>query len=195
MITAVDGTKVRKMHTSKRNAFKPINSKPFAKIHSDKIEPISEYKPRNKSKVKADTKFEEKIGLLKIHPGQEPNILDYYIENKYKGLILELGGLGHAPTKRARLGWTKKLKEVQEKGLIICATPQTIYGRLDPLVYSNGRETLATGVIYLQDMLSETALVKLGWVLGHPEWTKNKETIKEKMLENFSHELIDRLEE
>ena len=101
-------------------------------------------------------------------------------------------GLGHAPTKGARNGWTKKLADVQKKGMIICAAAQTIYGRLDPLVYSNGRELLGTGIIYLEDMLSETAFVKLGWVLGHKEW-KNK--VKEKMLENFAREFSDRLEE
>ena len=89
----------------------------------------------------------------------------------------------------------KKLKEIQEKGIIVCATAQTIYGRLDPLVYSNGRELMKTGIIYLEDMLAETALVKLGWVLGHSEWAKNKETVKKKMLENISRELNDRLEE
>ena len=91
--------------------------------------------------------------------------------------------------------WIKKLKEVQSKGMIICATPQTINGRLNPLVYSNGRDILETGVIYLEDMLSETAFVKLGWVLGHKEWMKSKEIVKEKMLHNFSHELNERLEE
>ena len=105
-----------------------------------------------------------------------------------------MSGLGHAPTKRARNGWTKKLKEVQEKGLVICAAAQTIYGRLDPLVYSNGREMLGTGIIYLEDMLSETALVKLGWVLGHSDWSKDKEKVKEKMLENISGEMNDRLQ-
>ena len=116
--------------------------------------------------------------------------LKYYLKKKYKGIVLEMSGLGHAPTKRARLGWTKKLKEVQEKGLVVCAAAQTVYGRLDPLVYSNGREMLGTGIIYLEDMLAETALVKLGWVLGHSDWN-----VKEKMLENISKELNGRLEE
>ena len=108
---------------------------------------------------------------------------------------MELSGLGHAPTKRARNAWTQKLKEVQQKGLVICAVSQCIFGRVDPLVYSNGREILNTGVIYLEDMLAETALVKLGWVLGHEDWAKNKKIVKEKMLENFSHEINNRLEE
>ena len=105
-----------------------------------------------------------------------------------------MSGLGHVPTKRARNGWTKKLKEVQEKGLIVCAVSQCINGRVDPLVYSNGRELLETGIIYLEDMLAETALVKLGWVLGHADWSTSREKVKEKMLENFVGEINNRLE-
>ena len=191
---AMPGTKVKKLHTSRRDAFKVVNAKPFAKIFPDRIDKISDYNFRNKKKVKTDLKFEEKVALVKVYPGQEPDILDYYLKKKYKGIVLEMSGLGHAPTKRARKSWTKKLKQVQEKGLIICVAAQTIYGRLNPLIYSNGRELMKTGIIYLEDMLSETALIKLGWVLGHKHWVKNKEIIKKKMLENISHELNDRLE-
>jgi len=187
---AMPGTKVKKMHTSRRDAFKVVNSKPFAKISSDTIHKVSDYNVRSKLKVKADTEFEEKVALLKFYPGQNPDILDYYIKKKYKGIVIEMTGLGHVATKESNLSWTKKLKEVIEKGLIICAVPQTIYGRLDPLVYSAGRELLNTGVIYLEDMLAETALVKLGWVLGHKGWD-----VKEKMLENVAGEFNDRLEE
>ncbi len=188
---AMPGTKVRKLHSSRRDAFKVVNAKPFAKIYPDKIEMISEHNFRdNRKKVKLDSKFEEKVALLKFYPGQDPGILDYYIKNKYKGLVIEMTGLGHVATKESRNSWTKKLKEVISKGLVVCASAQTIYGRLDPLVYSSGRELMDTGVIYLKDMLAETALVKLGWVLGHPEWNPKK-----KMLENISGEFNDRLEE
>ncbi len=192
---AIPGTKVRKMHSSRRDAFKPINSKPFAKIFPDKIEIISGYNRREKGKVKADVKFEEKVAMIKIFPGQDPNILDYYSKNKYKGIIIEMSGLGHVPSGKTRKSWINKLREIQKKGIIVCATTQTIYGRVDPYIYSNGRAILDTGVIYLEDMLSETAFVKLGWVLGHEEWAKNKEIVREKMLENFAHELNNRLEE
>lgn len=191
---AMPGAKVRKLHTSKRDAFKVVNGKPFAKIFPDRIEIMNEFNKRNKNKVKVDSNFEEKVALVKVYPGQEADILDYYLKNKYKGIILEMSGLGHVPSKRARNSWTNKLKEIQEKGMIVCATSQCIFGRVDPLIYSNGREILETGVIYLEDMLAETAFVKLGWVLGHEEWKKNKSVIKKKMLENFSHELNNRLE-
>jgi glutamyl-tRNA(Gln) amidotransferase subunit D len=191
---AMPGTKVRKLHSSKRDAFKVVNSKPFAKIFPDRIDKLSDYHIRKNQKVKLDKSFEEKVALVKVYPGQDPDILDYYVKNKYKGIILEVSGLGHVPTVRARLPWTRKIREVVEKGLIVCMVAQTIFGRLDPLVYSNGRELLKTGAIFLEDMLAETAFVKLGWVLGHGEWAKDKEIVKEKMLHNFSRELNKRLE-
>ena len=72
----------------------------------------------------------------------------------------------------------------------MCCASQTIYGRLDPWVYSNGRELIDAGVIFLEDILAETALVKLGFVLGHYGWKKNA---REKMLENFAGEFNERL--
>ncbi|MEK6875590.1 MAG: Glu-tRNA(Gln) amidotransferase subunit GatD [Nanoarchaeota archaeon] len=192
---AMPGAKVRKLHTSKRDAFKVINDKPIAKISPDFIEILKSHKIRNKNKVRLDSSFEEKIALIKFYPGQDPIILDYYLKNKYKGIIIEASGLGHVAVGNKGKSWIKKLKEVINKGLVVCITSQTIFGRVDPLVYSNGREILETGVIYLEDMLAETALVKLGWVLGHKDWCKNKEIIKEKMLENFAGEFNRRLEE
>jgi len=187
---ALRATKTRKMHSSRRDAFKSVNIKPFAKINEDGLEIIGKYNLRSKGKVKVDLKFEEKVALLKFYPGQSPDILDYYLKKGYKGIVIEAFGLGQIATKEARLSWTNKLKEVVKKGLVVCMTAQTIYGQLNPNVYSTGRELADTGVIYLKDMLSETAFIKLGWVLGHKNWN-----VKEKMLENFSGEFNSRLEE
>jgi len=190
---AMPATKVRKLHTSRRDAFKIVNAKPFAKIFPDRIERVSEYNLRdNGKKVKSDLHFDEKVALVKIYPGQKPDILDFYLKKKYKGIVLEVTGLGHVPSSGTKNSWLSKLKEIQKRGVLVCAAAQTIYGRLDPYVYSNGRELEKTGVIFLEDMLSETALVKLGWVLGK---TKNKEEVKRLMLTNMAHELNNRLEE
>ncbi|MEX0932745.1 MAG: Glu-tRNA(Gln) amidotransferase subunit GatD [Candidatus Pacearchaeota archaeon] len=192
---ALPGNKSRKMHSSRRDAFKAVNEKPFAKIFEDRIEIIRNYNKRdNKKKVKLDLKFENKVALIKFYPGQNPDFLDYYVKKKYKGLVIEASGLGHLPSRRSRNSWIKKLKEIQDNGITVCITTQTIYGRVDGFVYSNGREVLKTGAIYLEDMLPETAFVKLGWVLGHGEWIKSKEIIRQKMLENISGEFNERLE-
>ncbi len=186
---ALRGTKVRKMHSSRRDAFKPINTKPIAKVWPDKVEFISEYRKRNDRKVELDKEFTDKVALLKFYPGQDSSIIDFYAL-KYKGIVIEAGGLGHLPPSEAAHNWIPKLKKHIHDGFVVCAASQTIYGRLDPLVYSNGRELVDAGVIFLEDMLAETALVKLGFVLGHYGWKKD---VKNKMLENFAGELNERL--
>lgn len=190
---ALRATKCRKMHSSRRDTFRPINCKPIAKIWADgRIELFEEYKQRQKSKVKADAVFEEKVALIKFYPGQSPDILDFYKKQKYKGIVIEMSGLGHVITE-GKNNWIPKLKELINKGIIICAAPQTLYGRLDPLVYSPGRELEKIGIIYLEDMLPETALVKLGYALGHKDISKNKEKVREMMLKNLAGEFNKRL--
>lgn len=187
---ALRGTKVRKVHSSRRDAFKPINSVPIAKVWPDKVEFISDYTKRDeKRKVELDTNFTDKVALVKFYPGQTPDILDFYAL-KYKGIVIEASGLGHLPVSESSHSWIPTLKKHIKNGFVVCAAAQTIYGRLDPLVYSNGRELLDAGVIFLEDMLAETALVKLGYVLGHYGWKKQ---VKEKMLENFAGEISERL--
>lgn len=192
---AMPGTKVRKLHSSRRDAFKVVNSKPFAKIYPDKIEILRIHNARSSEKIKIDTKFQEKVALVKFYPGQDPDILDYYIKNGYKGVIIEASGLGNVPALTSDNSWAPILKRIVAKGFFVGITTQCVYGRVDPYVYSNLRTLNAAGVVYLEDMLSETAYVKLGWVLGHEEWAKNKEIVKQKMLENLYGEINERLEE
>ncbi|MBT4135630.1 Glu-tRNA(Gln) amidotransferase subunit GatD [archaeon] len=190
---ALQGNKCRKMHTSRRDTFRAINCKPIAKVWGDgKIEFLRNgFNKRNKEKVKADAVFDDRIGLIKFYPGQDPGILDYYRKKGYRGVIIEMSGLGHVITGGSN-NWISKLKEVIGKRLFVYSVAQTIYGRLDAFVYEAGRKIQDTGVVYLDDMLSETALVKLGWVLGHKEWRGNVATSK-KMKENIANEFNKRL--
>jgi len=180
---AMPGTKVRKMHTSRRDAFKIINAEPIAEINENKITILKEFNARSNNKVKLDTKFQDKVALIQIYPGQDPAILEFYEQQGYRGIILEITGIGQVPGQDAKFNWLPKIKKAIQNGMTICATAQTIYGRLNPNVYSTGRDLQKTGIIFLEDMLSETALIKLGWVLGHKNWNP-----KEKMLENISNE-------
>ena len=183
------GVKVRKMHSSRRDAFTSINSTPVAKVWPDRVEFLDSFHPRNNKQVELDNYFSDKVALVKFYPGQDSSILDFYAL-KYKGVVFEASGLGHLPVSEARHNWLPKLKKVIREGLVVCVTTQTINGRVDPYVYSNGRELLEAGVIFLEDMLGEVAFVKLGWVLGHPGW---KTKVKEKMLENFAGEFSKNL--
>ena len=192
---ALQGNKTRKMHSSRRDAFKPINCKPIAKIFSDgKIEMIRydmNKRGNIKGKIKVDAVFDSRVALIKFYPGQEPKILDYYKKKGYRGIVIEMSGLGHVINK-GKNDWIPVLKKIIKKGMFVYAAPQTLYGRLDPYVYESARRILETGVVYLNDILPETAFVKLGYVLGHPSWRGSVAT-KIKMLENINKEFNERL--
>ena len=183
---ALRGTKVRKMHSSRRDTFKPINCGPLAKVWPDRVEFSSSFKARHNGNAELDASFNDKVALLKFYPGQSPDIIDYYRMHGYKGLVIEMLGLGHVTGGTSEHSWIPALKKAVREGMVICGAAQTIYGRLDPKVYSTGRELEKAGVIFLEDMLPETAYIKLGWVLGHRGW---KTTLKDKMLDNFAGEL------
>jgi glutamyl-tRNA(Gln) amidotransferase subunit D len=156
-------------------------------------EKYDKYNKRDDSrKVIADTEFEEKIALVKYYPGANFDIIDFYKEKGYRGLIIEATGLGHVGTEEAKYNWLPSIKSAIKDGMTICFAPQTFYGRLDPYVYAPGRELLEAGVIFLSDILPETAYVKLGWVLGHE---KKPDRIKELMLKNIAGEFNPQIQE
>ncbi|MBU0957697.1 MAG: Glu-tRNA(Gln) amidotransferase subunit GatD [Nanoarchaeota archaeon] len=184
------GTKVRKLHSSRRDAFKSVNASPIAKINSDgKIEYLDEFVRRNEGKVSLDVVFNDKVALVKYYPGMDPEILDYYA-SRYEGIVLEVGGLGHVAVS-GKKSWIAKLKKVIDSGLKVAVCAQTIFGSLNPNVYSNGRTFEKTGAVFCKDMLAETALIKSGWILGHKKW---KYEFKDKMLINYAGEISDRIE-
>lgn len=188
----IRGTKVRKMHTSRRDAFRPINDRPLAKVGiSGNIKYISDYKKISEDKkVTLQTGFESKVAIVIAHPNSDPSILDFYLDNGYKGIIIEGTGLGHTPTSVIHKGfsWIEKVKNLTKKGIIIGITSQCIYGRVNNNVYRNLRFLADAGAINCEDMTVETAYVKLGWLLGN----YSKEEAKRLLNKNICGEIKDR---
>lgn len=174
----LNATKVRKMHTSRRDAFKPINDAPIAlvdyrtkeiKWQKDKTE-----FEKHKGEFKLLNNFEEKVGIIKMHPFFSEKEIEFYEKQKYKGIIIEGTGLGHTPI-REKDSFVKAIKELVDSGCVVGVTSQCLNGRVHPNVYTNLRKVASTGAIYCEDMLPETALMKLAWLLGN---YSKKETIE-----------------
>jgi glutamyl-tRNA(Gln) amidotransferase subunit D len=188
---AIRGTKARKMHSSKRNAFKAINDLPLTRIFPDgRVEILNnKHKQRHEGKVKVMPFFEDKVALIKFYPGAEPSIIKHLIKEKYKGIIIEALGMGQISVEGEN-SWLSIIKEAVDAGIFIGITSQTIYGRVDPFIYSPARKLEKAGAVFLEDMLSEAAFIKLSWLLGQE---LGFEVIKRKMLENISGEVNERL--
>src|SRR5579883_3051903 len=156
------GVRVRKLHTSRRDAFKTVNAEPVGFIEEDKLtinEPLA--KRGNIHDFRPKTNFSDKVSLLKIYPGFDSSLISSVVKSGVKGIILEGTGLGHAPS--STFG---EIKDAIEKGVLVCMTSQCIYGSVRMTVYETGRDLLHFGVIPLSDMLSEVAYAKLSWLLG-----------------------------
>ncbi len=188
---AIRGTKCRKMHTSRRDAFRPINELPIMRLfwNNRNMEIFNEdYKKRSNKKVKVDDKLQTKVALIKFYPGLDPEIFDYYINKGYKGFVIEGTGLGHVTT-LGKFSLLPKIEKAVKLGLPVVITSQCLYGRVHPTVYRNLRELSKRGAIFTEDMLPEVAYIKLMWVLGH---TKNLKKIKEMMLTNYAGEITEK---
>ncbi|MBT7705907.1 Glu-tRNA(Gln) amidotransferase subunit GatD [archaeon] len=191
---ALPATKTKKSHTSRRDAFQVVNDTPIAEISKEHLEILKDFKVKDiLKKTELDAKSMDKVVLIKVTPGMSPDVLNFYAREGYKGIVLETTGLGHVPGRNSENNWLPTIKKLVKKGIVICATAQTIYGSLNPNVYSTGRELKTTGITFLKDMLPETALIKLSWALGHPSWARDKDKVKNKMLENIAGEYNDKL--
>ncbi len=180
------GTKVRKCHTSRRDTFKSINTTPLARMEDGKITMLTKtYRKRDpKRKLKLKPEFNKKVALVKFHPDLNPEIIDCYVEKGYRGIILEGTGLGHV----GRYCFSA-IRNAIEKDVVVAMTSQCIWGRLDMNVYDQGRDLLAIGVLSLEDMLPETAFVKLMWILGQ---TTKTEEAKKLLKKNITNEISPR---
>jgi len=167
------GTKVRKCHTSRRDTFKSINAFPIAKVQNLQVTmQTDQYQRRDPKKTLVlKPNFSDKVALVKFYPGLEPAVIDFYVENGTKGILLEGSGLGHVSKY-----CFEAIKRATAKGVVVALASQCIWGRVDMNVYDTGRDLLSFGVVPLEDMFPETALVKLMWTLGQTD--DPKEAIK-----------------
>ena len=101
-----------------------------------------------------------------------------------RGIVFEGTGLGHINSKNIEL-----VRGFIEKGGTVCMTSQCLWGRVDMNVYDTGRDLLKAGVVPLEDMLPETALVKLMWVLANSKSPGEARTL---MREDLAGETTER---
>lgn len=174
------GTRVRKNHTSKRNAFETVGAEPAFVVLEDKIMQNfhdayfkqKQYVP----KIGIDTK----AALVKYHPGYDPKLVEDLLDRGYKAIIFEGTGLGHI----GRIMYDV-VKKAKQKGVFVGMSSQCLDGRVNMAVYESGRDLMHLGVVPLSDMIPETALVKAMWALA------NNKDIEEIMLKNIASELTE----
>jgi glutamyl-tRNA(Gln) amidotransferase subunit D len=182
------GTRVRKCHTSRRDAFKSVNGSPIAyyDIARRALQVTGQgCKERHK---RADwvvhSQFDPNVALVKFHPGMSVEMIDWATTHGYRGIVMEGTGLGHVGE-----ALFPALEKATRDGIVVAMCSQCIWGRVHMNVYSTGRDLQKIGVIPLGDMLSETALAKMMWAFGQE---KDSEDVKKLMMSNIVNEFSER---
>lgn len=178
------GTRARKMHTSRRDTFTSINMNPLATIANDNVtinDAEVRYTKRNEVELALNSNLAEKVALVKMYPGIDPEIIDMYTDKGYKGIVLEGTGLGHCSD-----DVIEKIERATNEKIPVVMTSQCIFGRTNMNVYSSGRRLLHANVIPVSDMIPETAYTKLSWAAGQ---TDDVDEIRKIMQTNLKGEM------
>ena len=155
------GTRVRKSHTSRRDAFVSVGVPLAAVWGKGGFEYVSDGLPPRGGPFGPRPGFASGAALLKFYPAMPAGAVRSARRLGARVIVIEGTGLGHVSRDVAR-----ELALYVKSGGVACMTSQCIGGRVDLNVYETGRDLLQAGVVPLQDMLAETALAKAMWVLG-----------------------------
>jgi len=180
------GTRVRKNHTSRRDAFETVGRKPLGEVDyqaggegDHEVTFRRPYSQRGDADLDIAPALETDVELLKFTPDTDPELLA--IAGDSEGLILEGTGLGHVHT-----DWIPTIESLVDSGTTVVMTSQCIEGRICDRVYDTGRDLLDAGVVEGEDMLPGTAKVKLMWALS------NTESVAATMRRPLAGEITDR---
>ncbi|WP_436347181.1 Glu-tRNA(Gln) amidotransferase subunit GatD [Natronorubrum sp. FCH18a] len=158
------GTRVRKNHTSRRDAFETVGAEPLGEVdyETEEVTFRREYQERGNTALDLADALESDVELLKFTPGMDPAFLD--VVEGSAGLVIEGTGLGHVHT-----DLIPRIEELIEDGTTVVMTSQCLEGRVCDRVYDTGRDLLEAGVVEAGDTLPGTAKVKLMWALEHSD--------------------------
>jgi len=159
------GTRVRKNHTSRRDAFETVGANPLGTVEYDtdgdnEVTFRHGYVERGAADLALHDDLATSVELVKFTPGMDTTLLEAAAEGA-DGLVIEGTGLGHVNT-----DWISLIEDLDVPTVM---TSQCLEGRVCDRVYDTGRDLLEAGVIEGEDMLPGTAKVKLMWTLAHSE--------------------------
>ncbi len=155
------GTWVRKMHASRRDAFESRPGPVLGTVDASGVHLSSDVRAPRAGPPHVDGPLDPAGGLLTFYPGLSGDRAAAFVQG-LRGVVLAGTGLGHVAAEH--LGW---IRAAHARGVVVAMTTQCLAGVVDPYVYATGRELLGAGVLYLDDLLPETAYAKMLWALGH----------------------------
>ncbi len=153
-------SEVTKTNTLSLDTFKSPEFGPLGIVDNDEV---IFYRDIVKRQFIETHTIENKVSLIKCYPGMESDILDFYIDAGYKGIIIEALGRGNIPP-----AMITGVKKAIDKGIPVVMVSRCPTGRvLDTYGYEGGgRHLRELGVIFGKNLPGQKARIKLMLILG-----------------------------
>ena len=177
-------TGVRKLHSSRRDAFRPVNTQPLATViigeGTNEIQ-LSEHYQKNRMQhsereiATAASRFKSDLSIRQFTSG--PWLLsaeiNEAIESNVDALVIHGTGLGHVPIENPNedapqnLELRSSIQKAIDHNIPVMIVNQCIHGPVDMNVYSKGRIQQEMGILGHGITTSpEAAIVKLHYALS-----------------------------
>lgn len=178
------GTRGRKTHSKSYNAFSSINYPYIAVIQDSHLIQFIE-QPKTTQPL-FYPHINPKVGLFKLTPGAEADVLDYMLSKK-DAIIIESYGVGGIPS-LPEYGFYEAIQKWTQRGKIIVMTTQVPNEGSDMEVYKVGYELKnQVNVLEAYDMTTEAVVTKLMWALGREN---NPAEIKQLFYQTIANDIL-----
>jgi glutamyl-tRNA(Gln) amidotransferase subunit D len=169
------------------NAFESINESDLGVVEFERprmFNVVMTRRSRERRAMLCSPELEPKVALLKLYPGFEPAVVDFYVDRGYRGVVLE--SLGDAGIRLSQpLSVARSIRDASESGVTVVVCSQvaagSVFGRFETF-----QRHLKRYCVLGYDMLPEVAYIKLMWLLAKESSLKK---VSQGMLKAFSHEV------
>lgn len=181
------GNRTKKFREVEFDAYQSIGMQPIGILEQDiRFSGIDYYTHSSDQKPVFYHQIEMEVCIQKITPGFHPKILTKLIDLGYRGIITEGFGSGNVPYYENSL--VDEIAATVMRGIPVIVCSQCAIGFSWMDLYESGKMALDAGAIPGYDMISETALTKLMWILGNFP-SLQMEEIRQKMLQDVAGEI------
>ena len=180
------GTRARKTCSKSFAAFSSINYPDLATLHDGRL--LCYIRPEQSGAPRFYERLDEKVGLIKMVPGTDFELLEFMLARK-DALVIECFGVGGLPSYS-----DDKLFEVVDRytrqGKFLVMTTQVQNEGSDLSLYQVGHRLKGDPhVLEAFDMTTEAAFAKLMWILGQ---TREQEAVARLFYTPVAHDILYR---
>lgn len=178
------GCRTSKVRTVSFDAFESINYPQVGSFNAFGMQLNEEALPKQRGSFSFQGDYSDRIAVLKVFPGLDPDIFSYLYDKGYEGVFIEGFGLGGVPFMKNNL--LKEIERASDKGMSILVGSQCRYEGSNLNIYETGQRVKACGGIPVYDMTQEAVVTKLMWCLGK---TKERRKVQQLFHTNLANEI------